>query len=232
MATPPTRTVLITGGNGSLGSQTAYKIAQSQSGVFFLLTARKPNDANAQAVSEQLRTMGVETFEFMVVDLGNFASVRAFASTVSERVEAGKIPPIEVIINSAAYSSYIMDKQTEDGFDPVYQTNVLSPFLLSVLLLKSGFRKIEGRPQGRIINVSSETVNFGDVAFFDSWGETEARKTLSGLGVKLGLTRYGSSKLIMDVAMYTLRERLLSVSTCHILHGCSARARMRAIGHS
>ena len=61
MDPPATRTVLITGGNGILGSQTAHKIAKSQPGVFFLLTARKPNDANAQAVSEQLRTMGVET---------------------------------------------------------------------------------------------------------------------------------------------------------------------------
>jgi hypothetical protein len=163
MASTPIRSVLITGGNGVLGSHTAFKIVASQLEVFLILTARRPNDSNAQAVSEEMRSMGVESFEFFVVDLSSFSSVRKFASTIEQRVQAGKIPPIEIIINSAAYSSYVMDARTGDDFDPVLQTNVLSPFLLSVLLLGTSFAKDGNAPNGKVIDVTSETVGIGSL---------------------------------------------------------------------
>ena len=73
---------------------------------------------------------------------------------------------------------------------------------------------VGSRPAGRVISVTSETVKLGDTAFFDSWSVDEKRAHGSKLGTMAGLKRYGSSKLMMDVTMYHMREKLLSVS-CH-----------------
>ena len=86
-------------------------------------------------------------------------------------VRLQKIPPIAVQINSAAYSSFKVDQKTNDGFDPVYQTNVLSPFLLTVLLVAGAFQTTNGTPCGSIISVTSETVSMGQADFFRSWDQ-------------------------------------------------------------
>ncbi|OQU94970.1 hypothetical protein CLAIMM_01244 [Cladophialophora immunda] len=208
MPIKPSKTVLITGGNGALGSHIAFAIAKAHPEAFFVLTARRENDVQAQKISTQLRDEGVTAFEFLTLDLTRFASVRAFAAKVSEKVRSGKIPPIAVQVNSAAFSSYEMDGKTDDGFDPVYQTNVLSPFLLTALLLKGAFQKDQGAARGKVINITSETVSLGKVDFFDTWGPTEKNPLGSRLSIMQGLTRYGSSKLMADLAMYTLREKM------------------------
>ncbi|ETI23081.1 hypothetical protein G647_04877 [Cladophialophora carrionii CBS 160.54] len=213
MSTKSSKTVLITGGNGALGSHIAFEIAKTHPEVFFILTSRRENDAQAQKITAQLHDSGVSAFEFLALNLASFASVKAFAAKVAERVRSKTIPPIAVLINSAAYSSYEVDEKTADGLDPVYQTNVLSPFLLTVLLLEDGFQVVDGAPRGKIIQITSETVSMGQVDFFDSWGPTEQMPVGSSLAVTQGLTRYGSSKLIGDLTMYTLREKMLEGKT-------------------
>jgi NAD(P)-dependent dehydrogenase (short-subunit alcohol dehydrogenase family) len=211
MSAKPSQTVLITGGNGALGSHIAFEIVKTHPEAFFILTSRRENDAQAQKITAQLHSKGVTAFEFLTLNLASFASVKAFAAKVAEKVRSKTIPPVAVQVNSAAYSSYEMDAKTVDGFDPVYQTNVLSPFLLTVLLLEEAFQMVDGAPRGKIIYITSETVSMGKVDFFDSWGPTEQMPVGSSLPVMQGLTRYGSSKLLGDLTMYTLREKLLAV---------------------
>jgi mannan polymerase II complex ANP1 subunit len=211
MSAKPSKTVLITGGNGALGSHIAFEIAKTHPEAFFILTSRRENDVQAQKITAQLHSKGVTAFEFLTLNLASFASVKAFAAKVAEKVRSKTIPPVAVQVNSAAYSSYEMDEKTVDGFDPVYQTNVLSPFLLTVLLLEAAFQMVDGAPRGKIIYITSETVSMGKVDFFDSWGPTEQMPVGSSLPVMQGLTRYGSSKLLGDLTMYTLREKLLAV---------------------
>ncbi|OAP63707.1 hypothetical protein AYL99_02934 [Fonsecaea erecta] len=209
MSPKPSKTVLITGGNGALGSHIAFAIAKAHPEVFFILTARRDNDVQAKKISTQLRDEGVTAFEFLTLDLARFASVRAFAAKVAEKVQSGNTPPIVVQVNSAAYSSYQMDEKTGDGFDPVYQTNVLSPILLTALLLKGAFQMDRGTPRGKVINITSQSVSLGKVDFFDTWGPTEQNPVGSRLPFMQGLTRYGSSKLLADLVMYTVREKML-----------------------
>jgi mannan polymerase II complex ANP1 subunit len=212
MSTKPSKTVLITGGNGVLGSHIAFEIAKAHSEVFFILTARRPDDAQAESIAAQLRDKGITAFEFLTLDLSSFASVKAFAAEVIKKVRAGSIPPVSVQINSAAYSSFKVDQKTDDGFDPVYQTNVLSPFLLTVSLLGGAFPMANGAPQGTVIYITSQSVAMGKPDFFKTWGPTEQSPVGSKLPITQGLTRYGSSKLLGDMVMYTLREKLLEVS--------------------
>ena len=71
---------------------------------------------------------------------------------------------------------------------------------------------IGGAPQGRVLYITSETVSLGKVDFFDAWGPNGKNPVGSTLSVMRGLKRYGSSKLIADLAMYTLKQELLEVS--------------------
>lgn len=214
MSANPSITVLITGGNGALGSHIAFEIAKSHPEAFFLLTARREHDSQADKISTQLNEKGVKEFDFLPLDLSSFESVKAFAAKVTEKVQQKAIPPIAVQINSAAYSSFVMDEKTKDNFDPVYQINVLSPFLLTVLLLKGAFQQSStGAPQGRVINIASETVSIGKLDFFNTWGPTEKNPPGSKLSIIQGLTRYGSSKLLADITMYSLKEKLAAVSS-------------------
>lgn len=214
MSTKQPITVLITGGNGALGSHIAFEIAKTHPEAFLLLTARRENDSQADKISAQLNEKGVKEFEFLSLDLSSFASVKAFVAKVTEKVQQKTIPPIAVQINCAAYSSFLMDEKTKDNFDPVYQTNVLSPFILTVSLLKGAFqRSSSGAPQGRVINIASETVSMGKLDFFNTWGPTEKNPLGAKLSIIEGLTRYGSSKLLADVVMYSLKEKLTAVSS-------------------
>src|SRR6202000_3267998 len=85
MSTKPSKTVLITGGNGVLGSHIAFDIAKAHPEVFFILTARRPDDAQAESIAAQLRDKGITAFEFLTLDLSSFALVKAFAAEVIKK---------------------------------------------------------------------------------------------------------------------------------------------------
>lgn len=213
-------TVIITGGNGSLGSETALAIATAQPFVHLLLTARNLASESVKQVSEKLRALGPRSFEIAKVDLASFASVKAFAAHTVDRVTRKEIPPVEVLLNSAAASSFVVDNRTADGYDLVYQTNCLSPFLLTVSLLEA-FRDKRAGGGGKVINVGSAAIGMGRLDYFQTQNALWEKKKGTQLGTKEGLTRYGSSKLRMNAAMYALRRSLVIVGRNHHLLHCS-----------
>lgn len=208
MATPLNGTVIITGANGSLGSKIALKIARQQPFVHLLLTARDVWSKSVADISEEIRSLGPRSFEIAKLDLASFHSIRKFARNTVDRVETGDIPSIQLLINCAAVASFKADASTEDGFDLVYQTNCLGPFLLTTNLLE-GFRVNDGETGNRVINIGSSLMSIGKLDYFDNY---TSRKVESPLGVREGLIRYGSSKLLLNAAMYALRRSLTMVS--------------------
>lgn len=87
--------------------------------------------------------------EFVVyqLDLSSFQSVRECAKTLLEKESA-----IHILVNNAGVMMCPYDK-TEDGNEIQLQTNYLSHFLLTLLLLP----KIQSSGPGcRIVNVSSD----------------------------------------------------------------------------
>lgn len=213
MATPLIGTVIITGGNGALGSEVAVAIAKTQPFVHLLLLARDLHADGVENVSERIRLIGPRSFEIAKVDLTNFNSVITFALNTVERVRRKDIPPVIVLINSAAVSSYISDAPTQNGYDPVYQTNCLSPFLLTVSLLEA-FRAGDGTLNcgARVINIGCSSISHGRLDYFDKKTISERDKPGTRLGAKEGKIRFGSSKLLMSAAMYGLRRSLVVVS--------------------
>lgn len=236
MATPLIGTVIITGGNGALGSEIALAIAKSQPLAHLLLVARSSSSEGIKEISDKIRLIGPRSLEIVMVDLASFSSVTNFAEHTVRRVERKDIPPVTVLINSAAMASYVADEKTADGFDPVYQTNCLSPFLLTVSLLeafRAGNSSI-GDGGARVINIGCSTVSQGRVDYFDDgsgWppgGNSNSSNSASStittasssstqqktsLSVSEGDERFGSSKLLMCASMYALRRSLASVSS-------------------
>lgn len=214
MATPLTGTVIITGGNGSLGSEIALTIAKTQPLVHLLLLVREvTHDESVHQVAEKIRLIGPRSLEIVKLDLTSMEEVAIFARHTVQRVLDGIIPPIVALINSAATLSFVDNGPTKDGFDPVYQVNCLAPFLLTVNLLE-GF-KMKG---SIVLNIGCSAFSEGQLDYFDLH-PPQGRSTLSAREGKL---RFGSSKLLMSAAMYALRRslrhvRIASLSSCLLL---------------
>jgi len=206
-------TVIITGGNGQLGSEIAVAIAKTQPFAHILLTARDIKGVDVRNLIARVRLIGPRSIEVVSLDLNDLSSVTDFAQSTVERVRSCEIPPVVDLIHSAAVASYTVDRLTLDGYDPVYQTNCVAPFFLTVGLLES-FRAGDGRPDGgaKVINIGCSAVSYGKLDYFDHDQGRDNRRPGTPMSAREGNLRYGSSKLLASVALYALRRSLTSVS--------------------
>ncbi|KAJ5690531.1 hypothetical protein N7462_004923 [Penicillium macrosclerotiorum] len=196
-----TGTVIITGGNGLLGSEIAVAIAKTQPFTHLLLTARNPQGDDVRQLISRIRLIGPRSIE------------RTDGGACSEE----GIPPVADLIHSAAIASYTIDELTLDGYDPVYQTNCVAPFFLTVGLLEA-FRAGDGSPDGgaKVINIGCAASSYGRLDYFDHNQGRDTRPPGTVLSAKEGNVRFGSSKLLASVALYALRRSLASVSSAPI----------------
>lgn len=213
MGTPLTETVIITGGNGLLGSEIAIEIAKKQPFVHLLLTARDIRSDDVRELMGKIRLIGPRSIEVLVLDLTDLKSVASFAKATVNRVRFRDIPPVTSLIHSAVATSYVIDDLTSDGYDPVYQTNCLSPFLLTIGLLEA-FRAGDGTPKGgaKVINIGCSAISSGKLDYFDREHGRNGRQPGTALSAKEENVRLGSSKLMASVALYALRRSLIWVS--------------------
>ena len=136
------RTVVITGGNSGIGTETAVALARA--GAHTVITARHQGRGQA-AVTDIKARSGSDRVDLVVFDLGSLASVRSGASTILERCA-----DIDVLVNNAGV--VLSERRlTVDGFETTFAVNHLGPFLLTQLLLD----RIKTGRQGRIVNVAS-----------------------------------------------------------------------------
>ena len=142
------RTFLVTGANTGIGRVTAETLARRGGKVF--LACR--SEEKARPVLEGIRGAG-GTAEFLALDLGSLASVRAAAAAFLARGE-----PLHVLVNNAGLAG--SRGTTTDGFELLFGTNHLGPFLLTTLLLprlrESATSGPAGKRGARIVNVSSK----------------------------------------------------------------------------
>ncbi|KAI1769945.1 NAD(P)-binding protein [Hypoxylon cercidicola] len=116
-------------------------LAQNYHGLY---TVRKVEGADA--LKKAVRGAGKANHQYdpIPLDLSSLESVRKVATDINARVASGEIPPLRVLVLSAAYQDHFNQELTEDGFDMTFQTTYLSHFLLTLLLLQS-LDKDEGR---------------------------------------------------------------------------------------
>ena len=138
--------VIITGGNSGIGYQVAKQLAEK--GWSVTLFCRR-EEAAEQACEEIRQQIGNPHVDYILVDLSDMKSVREAAEQYIQKENF-----LDVLINNAADFDLSVKKPilTKDGLEKQFATNVVAPFLLSILL-KGLLEKSES---GRIINISSQ----------------------------------------------------------------------------
>ncbi|AMM18940.1 hypothetical protein AX769_00785 [Frondihabitans sp. PAMC 28766] len=134
---------IVTGANSGLGFETARRLAAQTREATVILACRNPQKGAEAELSIRESTGNVRV-KALPLDLSSLASVRAFAAEFA--TSAGV--PIDSLVCNAGISR--ASGPTADGFDPVFETNHLGHFLLTLLLLP------RMSPTGRIISVSSD----------------------------------------------------------------------------
>jgi NAD(P)-dependent dehydrogenase (short-subunit alcohol dehydrogenase family) len=120
------RTALVTGATSGIGRALAEALAGAGIGVAIVARdAARGQQARAQIAG----ATGSERVELYEGDLSDMASVRRLAAAVAERR-----PTLDLLVHCAAvYTS--SRSLTIDGYETMFATNVLGPFLLTNLLL-------------------------------------------------------------------------------------------------
>ncbi|KAJ6144650.1 hypothetical protein N7470_008545 [Penicillium chermesinum] len=201
-------TVIITGGNGVLSAEIATAIARTRPFVHLLLAVRDVRGEVVQSLKDRIRVIGPRSMEFISLDPTDVQSVTGFCQHTVDRIRHKEIPPIITLIYTDALVSYTVDELTQDGYDPVYQTNCVTPFFLTVGLLE-GFRCGGEHTEGaKVITIGSSAALSGRMHYFDHHQGRDERPPGTSLSTREGQARFASSKLIGSVALYALRRSL------------------------
>lgn len=137
------KTFVVTGANTGIGKITATDLARQGARV---ILACRSEEKTRPVIEEIKRETQNDQIEFVALDLGDLASVRACAQGLIDR----KVP-IHGLINNAGLAG--VRGKTKDGFEIQFGTNHLGHYLFTRLLLE---RVIESAPS-RIVNVSSKS---------------------------------------------------------------------------
>jgi retinol dehydrogenase 12 len=197
------KTVLVTGATGGIGLETARALARMRAKV--VVGAR--DASRGRAVVEEIDAGGGSA-ELLEIDMAVFASVR----NAAERLAAAH-PKLDVLVNNAGV---VMRERllTGDGYELTWQTNFLSHFLLTRLLLPA----LRAAPKPRVVNVSSEAHRSGRL----DWDDLDLAKGYRGFRA------YANSKLAQVLFTRELARREPSVSVNALHPGAIATGIWRA----
>ena len=191
------RVALITGANTGIGLVTARELARAGAKVFIACRTL----ANAETAARQIReSSGSNLVEFLILDLGDFASVRRCAADFLARDL-----PLHLLINNAGLAG--QRGFTTSGFELAFGVNHLGHFLLTNLLLE----RLRASAPARIVTVASRAhTRSGGL----NW-EACKKPTRTRLAIK----EYADSKLANVLFSAELARRLEgSGVTTYALH--------------
>ncbi|KAI9464793.1 NAD-P-binding protein [Russula earlei] len=182
------KTVIITGGNGGIGKETARVLLSKGAKVYI---ASRSEHKSQQAIEELKRDTGKDAVFFIKLDLADLVSVKAAAEDFIRRESQ-----LHALYNNGGVFALI-DKCTSQGYDMQFGTNVLGHFYFTKLLLPllSATAKNSPPRSVRVINVSSfghEMAPPGGI----QWSTLRPGDDCLAVGKKVGATPlYGQSKL-------------------------------------
>src|SRR5579863_2457385 len=146
---------LVTGANSGIGFEIARGLART--GAHVVLACRDPikGEAARKKIAEETGNPGVD---LLVVDLASQRSIRSAAQEFSSAH-----PALDVLVNNAGVA-VPSRRESPDGIELTFATNVLGYYLLTALLLDS----LRRAPAARIVNVASKMaygLDLADVEF-------------------------------------------------------------------
>ena len=186
------RRVIITGAASGLGMEAAR--AMSAHGASVTVLARSAERARG-AVDQLADLVPGADLEAGVVDLGDLATIRAFATDFLDCHEG-----VDILINNAGVMA-CPQGVTVDGFEVQFGTNHLGHFLLTSLLLPALLR----RAQPRVVTLSSAGHSRSDVDLDDPffattpyspWEAYGRSKSANALFARELANRYGDRGLL------------------------------------
>jgi len=183
------KTVIITGGSGGIGKETARVLLSKGAKVYI---AARSEERSQSAIEELKQETGKDSVFFLKLDLSDLASIKA---TAEEFV--GKESELHALYNNAGVMYPPIDKVTGQGFDMQFGTNVLGHFYLTKLLLPLLTATAKKSPAGtvRVVNVSSIAHVMGASEGI-RWSTLSPGNDSLAARKKLGTARlYGQSKL-------------------------------------
>jgi NAD(P)-dependent dehydrogenase (short-subunit alcohol dehydrogenase family) len=195
------KTCLVTGATSGIGQALAVGLARQ--GATVVLLARDP--AAGQATVARLNQAGGSVHELIVADLSSMASVRQATTTFR-----GRHSQLHLLVNSA--SSFLFTRTTTtDGFELMFATNHLGPFLLTGLLLDT----LKTGAPSRILTVTAPSTVPLD--FDDLQGERSFRAA----------NAFGATKAANLLFTFALARRLKGSSvTANAIHPGLVRSRL------
>ena len=182
--TQKTRTVVITGGTGGIGLETAKALARGNWRV--IVTGRDPKRAD-QAMNE-LRRLGSAHAIALTGDVSTRTGVAQLAADIAARA-----PVLDVLIHNAGALDGTRHV-TADGLERMLAVNHAAPWLLTHALLAN----LHAAQAARVIILTTSGHRFGQFRADDP----EPRKRFVGLG------SYADSKLLNLLTMFGWADEL------------------------
>jgi len=149
------RTAVVTGANSGLGLSTARELARHGANV--VLACRDTVKGEKALHDVERAASAGASLELLALDLASLASVRTFASEFASAHDR-----LDLLVNNAGVMAPPR-RETADGFELQFGTNVLGHFALTGLLLAL----MQGREDARVVTVSSNAHKMGKINFDD-----------------------------------------------------------------
>jgi len=176
---------LVTGSTRGLGKSTALALAQQHATVILGCRDKQRGEA---VLAEIKAGSPAANVDLLLLDLSVQQSVRSAVTELENRYDH-----LDVLINNAA----VFKRQrtlTADGYETMFATNHLGPFLLTNLLLA----RLKAATSARILTITAPSTM--KIAFEDLQGEQKFRALLA----------FGASKAANLLFTYDLARRLAS----------------------
>jgi NAD(P)-dependent dehydrogenase (short-subunit alcohol dehydrogenase family) len=179
------RWAIVTGANSGLGLVSARELARHGASV---VLACRNMEKGAEALQKIEAAAPGASVELAHLDLGSLSSVKAFAEGFLSAHEG-----LDVLLNNAGVMAPPR-RETADGFELQFGTNLLGHFALTAHLLGA----MEGRGEARVVTLSSNAHKMGRINFDDLQSERGYHRW----------SAYGQSKLADLMFSLELDRRL------------------------
>ncbi|QAY73407.1 SDR family NAD(P)-dependent oxidoreductase [Agromyces protaetiae] len=153
------RRIIVTGANSGTGKEAAKRLAGA--GAHVVLAVRSL-ERGETARAEIAAAVPGASLDVRRIDLGDLASVRAFADGIRTDSE-----PLHALVNNAGVMQPPKRLETADGHELQFGSNFLGPFLLTNLLLPKLLEHATPGAPARVATMSSGTANYGRINFHD-----------------------------------------------------------------
>ncbi|KAG6363578.1 hypothetical protein INS49_008679 [Diaporthe citri] len=201
------QTVIVTGSNTGLGKEAARHFARLGAAKLILAVRNTKAGEAAKADIEATTQCAPGTVEVWALDLGDYASVKAFAARAARELER-----VDVLCENAGIATD--KKRVVQGHESTITVNVVSTFLLALLMLpqlKETAKRFGVRP--RLTVVASE------VHAWCKFPERDEPNVLAALDASEDLgERYQVSKLLEVLVIKQIAPRIKGGVTLNMLN--------------